>query len=194
MPIAEITLAGRHVRLEPVSSTHLPALATHAGDREIWQYMTYARPDPQDALKAWFAQATVERGMGGLFFAVIDQVTGRAIGGSTYLDYSEKDRRVEIGSTWLGRAHWRTPANTEGKRLLLGHAFEGLEMNRVQLKTDARNLRSQRAIERLGAVKEGVLRSQMVMPDGYLRDTVMYSIIASEWPEVKARLDALLSR
>lgn len=194
MSIPLVTLTGRHVRLEPAAAAHLPALATHAGDAEVWQFMNYARPDPQDALKAWFAQSAVERANGGLFFCVVDQTTGLAMGGTTYLDYSPSNKRVEIGSTWIGRAHWRSAVNTECKRLLLGHAFETLGMNRVQLKTDSRNLRSQRAIERLGAQKEGILRRQMVMPDGYLRDTVMYSIIAPEWPAVKARLDAILQR
>jgi RimJ/RimL family protein N-acetyltransferase len=100
---------------------------------------------------------------------------------------------VEIGSTWHGRAFWRTAINTECKFLLLRHAFETLGCNRVQLKTDARNARSQAAIARLGAVREGVLRSQMVMPDGWVRDTVMFSIIAAEWAGVKARLEARLA-
>jgi RimJ/RimL family protein N-acetyltransferase len=103
-------------------------------------------------------------------------------------------RRVEIGWTWLAVAHQRTGANTECKRLLLEHAFEKLGMMRVQLKTDARNLASQRAIERIGGVKEGVLRAHMVMPDGFVRDSVMYSITAEEWPGVKKRLSELCAR
>jgi RimJ/RimL family protein N-acetyltransferase len=119
---------------------------------------------------------------------------GEAVGGTTYLDISKPDCRLEIGNTWLGRASWRTSVNTECKFLLLRHAFETLAANRVQLKTDARNHRSQRAIERLGAVKEGVLRKYQVMGDGFVRDTVMYSVIASDWPAVKARLEGLLKR
>jgi RimJ/RimL family protein N-acetyltransferase len=103
-------------------------------------------------------------------------------------------RRVEIGHTWLAKSAWRTPINTEAKFLLLRHAFETLACNRVQLKTDSRNLRSQAAIERIGAKREGVLRSHMVLPDGHVRDTVMFSILGAEWPAVKARLEQMMAR
>jgi RimJ/RimL family protein N-acetyltransferase len=130
----------------------------------------------------------------GLAFAIIDQGRGEAVGGTTYMDVAMADRRLEIGNTWLGRAAWRTAINTEAKLLLLRHAFETLGCHRVQMKTDARNLRSQAAIERLGAKREGVLRQHLVLPDGFVRDTVMYSVIAAEWPGVKARLQGLLNR
>ena len=119
---------------------------------------------------------------------------GEAVGGTTLFDYSEPNRRLEIGYTWLARPAWRTAINTEAKYLLLSHAFEVLGCNRVQLKTDLRNLRSQAAIARLGAAREGVLRSHMVMPDGHVRDTVMFSLVAAEWPTAKARLEVMMGR
>ena len=126
-------------------------------------------------------------------FAQIEQVTGRVVGSTTYLDISRRDRRLEIGSTWIGKPWQRTGVNTEAKYLLLRHGFEDLGAVRVQLKTDKRNLQSQAAIERLGAVREGVLRKHMLVHDGVIRDTVMYSIIADEWPSVKQRLEAKLA-
>lgn len=127
-------------------------------------------------------------------FAIIDLADGRAVGGTSYLDITPAHRRIEIGWTWLGARARRTAINTECKYLLLKHAFETLGCSRVQLKTDARNLRSQVAIERLGAAKEGVLRRHMVLPDGHVRDTVMYSIVSEEWPMVLKRLQASLRR
>lgn len=127
-------------------------------------------------------------------FAVIDRASGAVAGSTRYFDIRPADRGLEIGYTWYGEAYQRTTINTECKFLLLHHAFEGLGALRVQLRTDARNLRSQAAIARIGGVREGVLRSHMVMPDGYLRDTVVFSIIRSEWPEVERRLLEKLSQ
>ncbi len=195
MQVTPVTLTGRHVRLEPISVAHAGPLALQGGDAELWQYTSYGRPDPQDGFRAWFERVLQQHGRGSLLgFAIVDLQQGEWVGGTTYLDIAPADRRLEIGNTWLGRAAWRTPVNTECKLLLLRHAFETLGMNRVQLKTDARNVRSQRAIERLGAVKEGVLRKYQIMGDGYVRDTAMYSIVAAEWPAVKARLEGLLQR
>jgi RimJ/RimL family protein N-acetyltransferase len=127
----------------------------------------------------------------GLFlpFAIVDLATGRAIGSTRYLDISPHDRHVEIGWTWLGKDYWRTPINTECKYLLLRHAFETLGCIRVSLKTDLRNERSQRAIERIGGVREGVWRRVVVMHDGYQRSSVFYSILDDEWTGVKKRLE-----
>jgi RimJ/RimL family protein N-acetyltransferase len=122
----------------------------------------------------------------------IGRAPGRAIGSTRYLDIRREHRGLEIGWTWLGRAWQRTAANTECKLLLLEHAFEALGALRVQLKTDARNLASQRAIERIGAVREGVLRAHMVVREGFVRDSVMYAVTAGEWPEVKGKLEGLL--
>jgi RimJ/RimL family protein N-acetyltransferase len=126
-------------------------------------------------------------------FAVILCDTGRAIGSTRFLDLRPAHRGIEIGSTWYATAYQRTAVNSECKLLLLQHAFESLDCIRVQLKTDARNLRSQQAIERLGAVKEGTLRNHMILPGGDIRTTVLYSITAQEWPTVKARLQANLA-
>jgi RimJ/RimL family protein N-acetyltransferase len=127
-------------------------------------------------------------------FVVIHQASNQPVGCTRYLEISREHRKLEIGGTWYGREFQRTGVNTESKYLLLKHAFETLGCLRVQFKTDARNIRSQKAIERIGAVKEGVLRNHMLLPDGYVRDSVYYSIIASEWPEVKKLLQAKLSQ
>jgi RimJ/RimL family protein N-acetyltransferase len=125
-------------------------------------------------------------------YAQVDVESGRAVGVTTYRDVDERHRTLEIGGTWIGRPWWRTALNTEAKLLFLGHAFETLGANRVAIKTDIRNERSQAAIARLGAVREGVLRHQYVRRDGSLRDSVMFSIVPDEWPAVKARLRARL--
>jgi RimJ/RimL family protein N-acetyltransferase len=195
MKLSPVTLSGRHVRLEPLTDAHLPALERHGNDADLWKYMKHARPDPRDALRAWAVAVRAMAAKGeGLAWAVVDAASGEAVGGTTYLDVAPADKRLEIGNTWLGKAVWRTAINSEAKLLLLRHAFEGLGCNRVQLKTDGRNERSQAAIARLGAVREGVLRAHMVMPDGWLRDTVMFSIVAPEWPAVRARLEGFVAR
>jgi RimJ/RimL family protein N-acetyltransferase len=125
-------------------------------------------------------------------FAVIHQETGRAVGCTRYMAIQRQHRGLEIGGTWYAPAHQRTGVNTECKFLLLRHAFEMLGCLRVQLKTDLRNERSQKAIERIGAIKEGVLRKCLIMPDGYARSTVVYSILDDEWPGVKGRLERLM--
>ena len=128
-----------------------------------------------------------------IVYAQVWNATGRAIGSTRLLDVRPADRQVEIGSTFLGRDYWRAPANTESKYLFLRHCFESLGCVRVALKTDGRNLRSQEAIARLGAVREGVLRRHMRIKN-YQRDTVYFSILDDEWPAVKARLEARLAR
>jgi len=122
-------------------------------------------------------------------FAVVDTLRNRIVGSTRLADISFPNRGVEIGWTWLDPSVWRTPINTECKYLLLKHCFETLDMIRVCLKTDSRNVRSQRAIERLGARREGILRSHRILPDGYARDSVYYSILASEWPDVRQTLE-----
>lgn len=195
MNLAPVMLTGRHARLEPLGEQHRASLLKGGADAQIWRWMPTLRADPRESAQVWFDRATAGLARGDvLAWAVIDLATGGAVGGTTYLDIAPADKRLEIGSTWLAPAVWRTAINTECKFLLLRHAFETLGCNRVQLKTDLRNERSQAAIARLGAVREGVLRSQMVMPDGWIRDTVMFSIIAPEWPAVKAGLEARMKR
>lgn len=195
MTLSPITLTGRQARLEPLAEQHFSSLVRHGADAEIWRWMPTLRDDPRESVKVWFDNALANAAKGTVLpWAIIEVASGEAVGGTTYLDIAMADKRVEIGSTWHAKATWRTAINTECKYLLLCHAFETLGCNRVQLKTDQRNLRSQAAIARLGAVREGVLRAQMVMPDGWIRDTVMFSIIKAEWPAVKAGLEAKLAR
>ncbi|MGQ4487158.1 GNAT family N-acetyltransferase [Streptomyces sp. 372A] len=184
-----VTLTGSHVRVEPLAPAHLDDLfAAGGGDDEVWRWLggpvPRTRQDMEAALAAMLANASY------VPFAVVHLATGRAIGWTAFLDIDVAHERLEIGSTWYGRAHWRTAVNTETKLLLLTHAFEDLGMGRVQLKTDHLNDRSQRAIARLGARHEGVLRRHRRRPDGSWRDTVYFSLLADEWPEAKARLAA----
>ncbi len=195
MSLSPVTLTGRHARLEPLGEHHLASLLRHGVDAEIWRWTPMLRDDPRDSVRAWYDRGVKGRERGDMLpWVIVDLASGEPVGGTSYLDIAMADKRVEIGSTWHGRAFWRTGINTECKYLLLRHAFETVGCNRVQLKTDVRNVRSQTAIARLGAVREGVLRSQMIMPDGWVRDTVMFSIIASEWPAVKARLEERMAR
>ncbi|ACB74859.1 GCN5-related N-acetyltransferase [Opitutus terrae PB90-1] len=193
--VLPVILTGARVRLEPLVPAHLDELTRAGSEPEIWRYFPCAPAVSREQMRAWIEARRGQEQLGtALPFAIIDLVHGRAVGSTSYMDISARDDRLEIGSTWLGREARRTAINTECKFLLLRHAFEVLGANRVQLKTDARNLRSQAAIERLGAIKEGVLRAHMVMADGFVRDTVMYSVIAAEWPAVKQRLEQLLRR
>jgi RimJ/RimL family protein N-acetyltransferase len=195
MDVKPVTLTGRFVRLEPLSEAHVPDLAAVGQDDSIWAYIPYLPVHSQADMLAWVRELLARQARGtDLPFAVVLRESGRAIGASRYLDIQLAYRAVEIGGTWYGRAFQRTAVNTESKYLMLSHAFDDLGCVRVQLKTDLRNERSQRAIERLGAVREGVLRHNMIMPDGHLRDSVYYSILAEEWPGVKARLAELLDR
>jgi RimJ/RimL family protein N-acetyltransferase len=192
MQIPLPTLEGSLVRLERLTEAHLAPLRRHAGDPEIWRYMPVPQ-SPELAFPAWVKRATEPVAQGTwVGFATIAKQHGEPVGGTCFIDISPLHRTLEIGGTWLAPEFWRSGINTEAKYLQLSHAFEVLNYNRVQLKTDARNLRSQAAIERLGARREGVLRAHLILPDGHVRDTVMYSIIASEWPAVKARLAGFL--
>jgi N-acetyltransferase len=192
--VQPITLSGRFVRLEPLSLDHVPDLAQAAGDENIWRYMLYGTIRTEKQMLAWVQDLLNRQAHGSdLPFAVIHLATGKAVGATRYLDIRPADRGVEIGGTWYGVDYQRTAVNTESKYLLLTHAFERLGCIRVQFKTDLRNERSQRAIERLGAVREGVLRNHMITPEGYFRHSVYYSILDTEWPMVKARLEEMLT-
>lgn len=189
MPAVEpVTLEGRVIRLEPLGFEHAADLLEAGQDEEIWRYMQ-DEPRTPESMQHYIVTALAERDAGtALPFAVRHRETDRAIGSTRYGAITRAHRGVEIGWTWYARPFWRTAINTEAKYLLLRHAFETLNCIRVELKTDARNLRSQRAIERLGAVREGALRSKVIMRDGYRRDSVYFSILDSEWPAVQARL------
>ena len=187
--IEPVTLTGAHVVLEPAAERHHADLLAAAQDDLVWAWLPWARPAERGGRR----RDARGRARIAFLFAQVDAASGRAVGVTTYRDVDERHRTLEIGGTWIGRPWWRTAINTEAKLLFLGHAFETLGANRVALKTDIRNERSQAAIARLGAVREGVLRHQYVRRDGSLRDTVIYSIVPEEWPAVKAKLQARLA-
>jgi RimJ/RimL family protein N-acetyltransferase len=187
-----VVLEGRFVRLEPIDERHRDdLLAAAAQDPATFRYMG---ADLSVGAEAWPAYLADARGPDFVAWATIDRATVRAVGSTRFGDMAPAHGRVEIGWTWIAPSHQRTAVNTEAKLLQLSYAFDELGATRVALKTDGRNLRSQAAIERLGAVREGVLRHHIRLPDGFLRDTVYYSILAEEWPAVKARLKERLGR
>jgi RimJ/RimL family protein N-acetyltransferase len=193
MELGPVTLRGRHVTLEPLEERHGPDLFDAMRDEEVCRYLAWPPPAALDETHALIRDAREQMARGQcVAFAQVWNASGRTIGSTRFLDIRPKDRQAEIGSTFLARAYWRTPANTEAKYLLLRHCFESVGYVRVALKTDGRNLRSQAAIERLGAAREGVLRKHMNVR-GYQRDTVYYSILDTEWPAVKARLETRLT-
>ncbi|MHB8606406.1 MAG: GNAT family N-acetyltransferase [Thermoplasmatota archaeon] len=192
MDLTPVTLRGRHVVLEPLARAHARELERAASERDIWRYMTADASTPA-GIAAWVSERVAARETSSaLPFLQRDAATHEAIGATSLFDLDARHKRGEIGHTWLAASHRRTPANTEAKLLLFTHAFAALGLHRVQLKTDGRNVRSQRAIERLGATREGVLRRHMVVQDGFVRDSVVYSVTDVEWPGVKAHLEALL--
>jgi len=190
-----LTLEGKRVTLLPLTENHAEALFA-VRQHPIFQTTPYAPPfESVDDALAYIRVALDGQAQGiTLPFAVVDQETGAIVGSTRYHDISPKQRSLEIGWTAYSPTVWRTRVNSECKYLLLRHAFETFNTVRVQLKTDLRNERSQQAITRLGAVREGVLRKHRVEPNGYFRDTVVFSIIEDEWPSVKQRLEAFLAR
>ncbi|MCB9450046.1 MAG: GNAT family N-acetyltransferase [Anaerolineaceae bacterium] len=189
MPFQPVTLEGDFVWLEPLSADHAADLAAVA-EPDIF---TYHFPPPEFS-ESGFEQLInhMKRLSNWLLFAIVWKSTGRAVGVTAFIDFSEQHRSVEIGFTWIGKAYQGTAINPEIKYLMLRHAIEEQNCLRVQIKTDSRNQHSQRAIEKLGAVREGLLRKHMVMHDGHVRDTVIYSITDDDWPGVKAGLEARL--
>jgi RimJ/RimL family protein N-acetyltransferase len=193
MDIKPLVLQGRWVKLEPLTEAHIPELALAGRDEAIWQHMRYGQITTEAGMRAWVNELLDAQAQGtDLPFAVIHLESGRAIGSTRYMEIRRPHRALEIGGTWYALAFQRTAVNTECKYLLLRHAFEELRCLRVQFKTDLNNERSQRALERIGAVKEGVLRNHMILPDGTIRHSVYYSIIDSEWQAVKALLEEKL--
>ncbi len=185
----EIVLESEGVRLEPLHSRHLSQIARVGNDPALWELTYGANPFTNDAdTTRWFADATCTQNT--LAFAIFDLHTGEIAGSTRYLDIQPVNRKLEIGYTFLGRRFWRTHVNTECKYLLFTYAFETWGAQRVQLKGEAINVRSRNAMERIGATYEGTLRSFRVKPDtGEIRDTSFYSVIAPEWPRVKAMLE-----
>ena len=193
MVVEPVILTGQHVRLEPMTETHIPALAEIGAGQPFWHFMLYGDIETEADMRGWVLDI-LERATHGtdVPFVAVHLASGLVAGATRYMNISPKDHGLEIGGTWYGPEFQRTVVNTECKFLLLQHAFESLKAIRVQFKTDLRNERSQRAIERIGAVKEGVLRNHMIRPDGAYRDSVFYSILDTEWPAVKARLEGML--
>jgi len=192
MRIEPVHLGGEHVVLEPLTRAHLGPLASVL-DPKLLQW--FPKPITNDAELAEFIEEALHAQDAGtaLPFATIDRARGKVIGSTRFANIDCANRKLEIGWTWIARPWQRSAINTEAKLLMLQHAFETLGAIRVQLKTDLRNLHSQRAIEKLGAVREGVLRRYQIRSNGEVRDTVMYSVLAEEWPALKARLEARLA-
>ncbi|WKB52209.1 GNAT family N-acetyltransferase [Eleftheria terrae] len=194
LQLEPVVLEGRHARLEPLARDHAAGLAEAVQDGELWRLWYTAIPHPEKV------PAEIERRLGEqaqgrmLPFAVRQAGSGRLVGMTTYLHIEPAHRRLEIGATWYAASVQRTPLNTECKRLLLGHAFDTLGCVAVEFRTHHMNHTSRRAIERLGAKLDGVLRSHQTLADGTLRDTAVYSIIATEWPTVKRHLEWQLER
>ncbi len=192
MHILPVTLEGTHVRLEPLTLEHLDDLAEVALDPELWRW-TVADVRSRELLREYIQTAIRwQRDGTALPFATIAQSVGKAVGSTRYANIDRANRRLEIGWTWLGRDWQRTATNTEAKYLMLRHAFEVLGCVRVEFKTDVLNAKSRAALERIGATQEGIFRQHMVCETGRLRDSVYYSIIDREWPELKQRLEARL--
>ncbi len=192
MDIAPVTLEGKHARLEPLSPGHLEGLCQVGLDEELWRWIPIQVRTAEE-MRSYIEKALEEQAVGSsLPFATIERASGRPVGSTRYMNIDRSNRRLEIGSTWIARNWQRTAVNTEAKYLMLRHAFEQLGCIRVELKTDSLNQRSRQAILRLGAREEGILRNHMITSTGRIRHTVYYSIIDSEWPAVKKRLEQKL--
>ena len=198
MDVSPITLEGIHVRLEPLVPAHRDALIAAAADGELWNSTVTVVPSREtisEYLDAAFAGQAQGRE---LPFVIVQKSTGLVVGTTRFYHIDQENRSVEIGYTWLAAKAQRTAVNTETKFLLLTHAFENWSCIRVSLVTDVLNVQSQKAILRIGATQEGILRNHLIMPDGRYRDSVCFSIIEAEWPEVKAglvdRLEAGIAR
>jgi len=195
--VEPVTLEGRHVRLEPMTrdqvETIAAALAAAAADGSMWESKVTTIPRPE-GMRAYVDQALAEFDAGvSMPFVTFDRASDRTIGTTRYMNIEAPHRRLEIGTTWIGKSFQRTAINTEAKYLMLRHAFETLDCIAVDLRTHERNAQSRAAIERLGAKLDGILRNHRIMPDGSLRNTATYSIVDAEWPAVKARLEARLA-
>ena len=193
-----VTLEGGHVRLEAMSHARADAIAAAlahaAADGAMWESKVTTIPRAE-GMRAYVAQALKELETGvSLPFVTIGRASGKAVGSTRYMNIEAPHRRLEIGTTWIGKSFQRTAINTEAKYLMLRHAFETLKCIAVDLRTHEKNVQSRAAIERLGAKLDGVLRNHRILPDGSLRNTATYSIIDAEWPAVKARLEERLAR
>ncbi|MGZ6346286.1 MAG: GNAT family N-acetyltransferase [Anaerolineales bacterium] len=190
-----ITLEGKIVRLEPLTTAHIPGLAAAGKEDSIWKYMVYGNLSNLENMGNWVNELLFQQAAGtDLPFTVIQNKTGVIIGATRFLDMQPRHRSLEVGGTWYALEYQGSAVNPECKFLLLRYAFEELKCIRVQFKADLRNERSIHAITKLGAVREGVLRNQMILPDGIIRDSVYFSILDREWPDVKIRLIDRINR
>jgi RimJ/RimL family protein N-acetyltransferase len=192
MKIEPVVLEGTVVRLEPLCSDHAQGLYNRGREKEGWAYMPRACFVDLADTRQWIEEALAATGQ--LPFAIVETAKDRVVGSTRFLNIRPEHRSLEIGWTWLGQEWQRTAVNTEVKLLLLTHAFERLGCVRVEFKTDARNERSQQALERIGATREGVMRNHMIVQGNYVRDSVYFSIIDSDWLRVKERLQTLKDR
>ena len=192
--VEPVTLRDRGVRLEPLALTHEAGLAAAAADGELWKLRITSVPEPQET-RSYIEAALLGREQGHRFaFAVLDDDSGKVLGTTSYHDIVPAIRRLEIGYTWYAKSMQRTHVNTSAKLLMMAHAFGTLGCHVVGWRTDNFNFASQRAIERLGAKKDGVIRGHALRRDGTIRDTVMYSMRSGEWPEARAQLLYLLEQ
>ena len=189
-----VTLRDTRVTLEPLAHRHHDDLAAAVKDGELWGLWYTFIPTPEKMTGEIDRRLALQAAGSMLPFTAVDNSTGKAVGMTTYMNIDAPNKRVEIGSTWYGRSVQRSDLNTQCKRLLLTHAFEALGCIAVEFRTHFFNHQSRRGIERLGAKLDGVLRSHQIAPNGTLRDTCVYSIIAAEWPTVKAHLNYQLSK
>lgn len=189
--LAPSPLSYHGVTLEPLTMAHAEGLSEACQDGKLWTIEVTSAPTPDSVIDYIRLAVSMDNR---LAFAVIDEASGRVIGSTSYHDILPNAKRLEIGYTWYGKSYWRTHVNTACKLMLLTHAFETLKYQTVGWRTDGENYRSQTAIERLGATKDGVIRGNRVRRDGVIADTVMYSMTADEWPEAKAKLEDKLAR
>jgi RimJ/RimL family protein N-acetyltransferase len=192
MNVEPVILAGAHVRLEPMREEHADGLVAAGCGRGLFRFFPFSL-ETEEAMRSYVkACALAVRGGSTLPFATIERATGRVVGSTCYLAIEPAHKRLEIGGTWIAPEHQRSAVNTEAKLLQLTHCFEALGCNRVEFKTDERNEKSRDALARIGAKEEGRFRAHMLMPDGALRTSVWFSVIAPEWPAVKRALVAKL--
>jgi len=186
-------LEGRHVRLEPLTQSHHAALSEIGLDPDLWALIPYRVTTPEE-MTAYIERAIKEHAAGlSLPFATVDRASGKTVGSTRYMNMEPAHKRVEIGATWLARPWQRTAVNTEAKYMMLRYAFETLGCIRVEFKTDALNWRSRNAIQRIGAMEEGIFRRHIITWSGRVRDSVYFSVVDREWPRVKAALESRLS-
>ena len=194
MEVRPVTLEGTHVRLEPMREEHADGLVAASVGHGLFRFFPFVL-DGEEAMRGYVKGCIAAAAARSLLpFATIERATDRVVGATSYLAIDPANKRLEIGGTWITPAHQRSAVNSEAKLLQLTHCFEGLGCNRVEFKTDERNAKSRAALARIGAKEEGIFRAHMVMPDGHLRSSVYFSVIASEWPEVKKRLAQKLAR